>query len=165
MPVPLFIAELRAHVGHHPLWLPGVSAVVTDDDGRLLLGRRADNGNWAVVSGIPEPGEEPAVAAMREVLEETGVIAEAAAITAVSTSDVVTYPGGDVAQYVDVCFWARAVGGEARVADDESTDVGWFHADALPEPLNPSSVGRITHTLAYLREIGNGGTPQAWFVV
>lgn len=59
MPVPEFVAALRRHVGHAPLWLSGVSVVVRDDDGRLLLTRRADNGRWAVVSGVLEPGEEP----------------------------------------------------------------------------------------------------------
>ena len=56
--------------------MPGVSAVVVHDDGRLLLGRRSDNGLWAVVSGILEPGEQPAHAAVREVLEEGGVSAQ-----------------------------------------------------------------------------------------
>ena len=40
--------------------LPGVSAVVFDDEGRVLLGRRADTGKWSVIGGIPEPGEQPA---------------------------------------------------------------------------------------------------------
>ncbi|MGH8967712.1 MAG: NUDIX domain-containing protein, partial [Actinomycetes bacterium] len=61
MPIPPFVAALRAHVGHDLLWLPGVSGVVLDDEGRLLLGRRADNGLWAGVSGILDPGEDPAV--------------------------------------------------------------------------------------------------------
>jgi len=163
VPVPEFITRLRTLAGPHPLWLPGVSAVVLDDDGRVLLGRRADNGRWAVVSGIPEPGEEPAVAAVREVLEETGVVAEAVALTAVSTSEVITYPNGDVAQYLDVCFWCRAVGGAATVGDDESTDVGWFHRDALPEPINTSSVERIARTFAYLDAAQAGSTAQPWF--
>ena len=163
MPIPSFIAELRALVGPAPLWLPGVSAVVTGDDGRLLLGRRADNGLWAVVSGIPEPGEEPAVAAVREVLEETGVAAEALALTAVSTSEVITYPNGDVAQYLDLCFWCRATGGEAQVADDESTEVGWFSADALPAPLLGSSVSRIARTLAYADALAAGRSAGPWF--
>jgi 8-oxo-dGTP pyrophosphatase MutT (NUDIX family) len=163
MPIPEFIVDLRARIGNHPLWLPGVSAVVTDDDGRLLLGRRADNGRWAVISGIPEPGEEAAAAALREVLEETGVVARVVALTAVTTSERITYPNGDVAQYLDVCFWCLATGGEATVADDESLEVGWFRADALPTPLNQSSIGRIEHTLAYARKARTGGTPKAWF--
>ena len=163
MPIPPFIADLRAQVGHAPLWLPGVSAVVTRDDGRLLLGRRADNGRWAVVSGIPDPGEEPAAAAAREVAEETGVVAEVLALTSVATSEVVTYPNGDVAQFLDLCFWCRATGGEARVADDESTEVGWFAADALPQPLLGSSVTRIARTLAYADALAAGRSAGPWF--
>ena len=163
MPIPPFVARLRSQVGTEMLWLPGVSAVVLDDDGRLLLGRRADNGNWAVVSGILEPGEEPAPAALREVLEETGVRAEVVAVTAISASEVVTYPNGDVAQYLDVCFWCRAVDGDATVGDDESTEVGWFAPDDLPQPLNPSTVDRIVHTLAFIEAGRSGTTPQPWF--
>ena len=159
VPIPEFVTRLRATVGEDLLWLPGVSAVVTDDDGRVLLGRRADNGRWAVVSGILDPGEEPAPAALREVLEETGVVAEVIALTAVSTSEPITYPNGDLAQYRDICFWCRRVTGEAHVADDESLEVGWFAPDALPEPLNPSSIERIARTLAYIE----GTTTQPWF--
>lgn len=73
MPIPEFIVALREKVGHAPLWLSGVSVVIRDDDGRILLTRRADNGQWAVVSGVLEPGEEPSAAAVREAKEETGV--------------------------------------------------------------------------------------------
>lgn len=163
MPVPDFVTTLRAGIGHALLWLPGVSAVVTDDDGRLLLGRRADNGLWAVVSGILEPGEQPAAAAAREVLEETGVVAEVVALTVVHSGGVVRYPNGDEAQYLDVCFWFRAVGGEAHVGDDESLEVGWFAPDALPEDLTRSSQERITHTLAFIAATRAGEHPQPWF--
>ena len=58
VPIPDFVADLRAHVGHDLLWLTGVTAIVLDTrDGvdHLLLGRRADNGRWAAVYGILEP--------------------------------------------------------------------------------------------------------------
>ncbi|HQY34802.1 NUDIX domain-containing protein [Actinotalea sp.] len=164
MPVPDFVQRLRASVGHAPLWLSGVSAVVIDDEGRLLLGRRADNGLWAVVSGILDPGEEPAVAAARETLEETGVRVEVLALTSVSSGREVIYPNGDVAQYLDVCFWCRPVGGEAHVADDESLEVGWFAPDALPRPLAASSAERIERTLAYVAAARGDGCAQPWFV-
>lgn len=59
MATPEFIRKIRASVGHQLLVLPGVSAVVFDDAGRVLLGRRADTGKWAVLAGIPEPGSSP----------------------------------------------------------------------------------------------------------
>jgi 8-oxo-dGTP pyrophosphatase MutT (NUDIX family) len=160
VPIPEFVSRLRERVGTELLWLPGVSAVVVDGDGRVLLGRRADNGRWAVVSGILEPGEQPAAAAAREVLEETGVTVEVAGLAATTTDDhVVVYPNGDRAQYLDLTFACRYVEGTARVADDESTDVGWFSVDALPEPLVESSRHRIARALDYLAEPARG----AWF--
>lgn len=126
MPVPEFVTALRGHVGTAPLWLSGVSVVVRDADGRVLLTRRIDNGKWAVVSGILEPGEEPGLAALREVREETGVDAELVRITSVDVTDPITYPNGDVAQYLDVCFLARYLSGDAAVSDDENHDVAWF---------------------------------------
>ncbi|MFF4255439.1 NUDIX domain-containing protein [Streptomyces sp. NPDC001663] len=133
MPTPDFIHEIRAAAGHQLLWLPGVSAVVFDDEGRVLLGQRADNHKWALISGIPDPGEQPAVAIAREVEEETGVRVAVERLVAVRSGRQVTYPNGDVCQFMDICFRCRALGGEARVNDDESLAVGWFALDELPE--------------------------------
>lgn len=163
MPVPDFVRDLRTRIGTDPLWLPGVSGVVVDGAGRLLLGRRADSGRWAVVSGIVEPGEEPAVALVREVLEETGVDAEVVALTAVSTTSPMTYANGDQAQYLDLCFWCRALGGDAHVADDESLEVAWFAPDALPEDLTETSTVRIARTLAFMAAAARGEAPAPYF--
>lgn len=133
MPIPPFVAELRGMVGGLPLWLPAASAAVVDDRGRLLLGRRADTGCWALIGGILDPGEEPADGVVREVLEETGVVAVPEALVAVSVSPMVEYPNGDRAQYLDLVFRCRAVGGSARPTDDENLAVGWFLPDQVPE--------------------------------
>ena len=45
----------------------GVAAVVFDEAGRVLLGRRLDNGLWGLPSGHVEVGETAAQAAVREV--------------------------------------------------------------------------------------------------
>ncbi|MEU7042073.1 NUDIX domain-containing protein [Streptomyces varsoviensis] len=132
MATPDFIRELRATAGHQLLWMPGVSAIVFDDQGRVLLGRRADNGRWSIIGGIPEPGEQPAATAVREVYEETAVHVVPERVLLVEALDPVTYPNGDVCQFMDICFRCRVVGGEAKVNDDESLEVGWFSLDALP---------------------------------
>ncbi|MGY0056170.1 NUDIX hydrolase [Streptomyces sp. LZ34] len=146
MPTPDFIRELRATAGHQLLFLPGASAVVLDDEDRVLLGRRADNGRWALPSGIPEPGEQPATTVVREVYEETAVRCVPERIVLVHTAEPVTYPNKDVCQFVDICFRCRAVGGEARVNDEESLEVGWFALDALPE-LDEYALTRIKRAL------------------
>jgi 8-oxo-dGTP pyrophosphatase MutT (NUDIX family) len=147
MPTPDFIRTLRASAGHQLLWLPGVSAVVFDDEGRVLLGQRADNHQWCVISGIPEPGEQPAQCAVREVEEETGVRCVVERIVAVRSGKVVTYPNGDMCQFMDVTVRCRAVGGEAVVGDDESLAVGWFEVDALPR-MKESQQFRIKQALS-----------------
>ena len=133
MATPDFIREIRASAGHQLLWLPGVSAVVFDDEGRVLLGQRADNHRWALISGIPDPGEQPALAIAREVQEETGVRVAVERLITVRSGKQVTFPNGDICQFMDLCFRCRALGGEARVNDDESLAVGWFALDDLPE--------------------------------
>ncbi|MFD3451177.1 NUDIX domain-containing protein [Streptomyces sp. NPDC058691] len=147
MPIPEFLRELRAVVGHRQLLLPGVTAVVFDDHNRVLLNRRADNGRWSLIGGISEPGEQPAETAVREVLEETGVRAVAERVVLVQTIAPVRYPNGDRCQYVDITLRCRAVGGEAHVADDESLEVAWFDVDGLPE-LGGHGRLRLKHALA-----------------
>ncbi|MBQ0886346.1 NUDIX domain-containing protein [Streptomyces sp. RM72] len=133
MTTPDFIRDLRASAGHQLLWLPGVTAVVFDDEGRVLLGRRSDNGRWSLIGGIPEPGEQPAACAVREVEEETAVQCVVERLVLVQALKPVTYDNGDVCQFMDITFRCRAVSGEARVNDDESLEVGWFAVDALPD--------------------------------
>ncbi len=159
MPVPDFVATLRSAVGHDPLLLPGVTAVVRNERGEVLLGLRSDNGRWALVSGILEPGEQPAEAVVREIREETGVDAQVLGLTSTSMTPPVTYPNGDVAQYLDLCFLCRHVAGEPHVADDESLEVGWFAPDALPEDVTESSRRKLALALEFdgrTRFVGDG---------
>lgn len=135
MPIPDFIVELRAKIGHDLLWLPSVTAVVFNDAGHVLLVRRADNRKWTLVTGCLEPGEQPAAGAVREVAEETAVTADAVRLLGVEATAPAVCANGDRVQWLDVAFACRAVGGQARVNDDESVEVGWFDPDALPEPL------------------------------
>lgn len=147
MGTPEFIREIRATAGHQLLFLPGVSAVVFDDEGRVLLGRRADTGAWSIIGGIQEPGEQPAATAVREVFEETAVRCVAERVVLVQTlAKPVTYPNGDRCQFMDVCLRCRAVGGDARVNDEESLAVGWFSVDALPA-LQDFALFRIKQAL------------------
>ncbi|WP_328557133.1 MULTISPECIES: NUDIX hydrolase [unclassified Streptomyces] len=146
MATPDFIRAIRASAGHQLLWLPGVSAVVFDDEGRILLGQRSDNQQWALISGIPEPGEQPAACAVREVYEETAVHVEVERVVMVQAGERVTFANGDVCQFMDTTLRCRAVGGEARVNDDESLQVGWFAVDALPK-LSEHALSRIKQAL------------------
>jgi 8-oxo-dGTP pyrophosphatase MutT (NUDIX family) len=154
MPTPEFVLSLRSKIGHDPLWLTGVTAVVTRGDGdglEVLVVRRSDTGAFTPVTGIVDPGEEPAVAAEREVLEEADVVAVAERLALVQVIPEITYPNGDRAQYLDVVFRCRYVSGEPFPADGENTEAFWRRADDLPA-MSSDMRARVDAALADERE-------------
>lgn len=151
MPVPSFILELRRKIGHDRLLLTGVTAVVLRGEGaslEVLYGRRSDNGLWALPSGIVEPGEQPAAAIAREVDEELRVRVEPERLALVSSDPDITYPNGDLCQYVSLTFRCRYVSGEAAVGDDESLDVAWRPAGDPPADLDARQRRRLAVALS-----------------
>jgi predicted RNase H-like nuclease/ADP-ribose pyrophosphatase YjhB (NUDIX family) len=149
-PVPDFVLAIREKVGHDPLWLPGVTAVVRRGD-QVLLVKRADNGQWTPVTGIPDPGEEPAVAAAREALEETGVRIRVDRLASTAVHGEIVHANGDRATYLDLTFACTWLEGEAHVADDESSDVRWWPLAGLP-PMSDVMLARIDAAIADERE-------------
>lgn len=146
MPIPDFIVSLRQKVGTELLWVPGVTAVVLRhaEDGmrEVLLVQRADNGAWTPVTGIIDPGEQPAVAGAREVLEEADVVAVAEALVRVQALEPMVYDNGDQAQYLDLTFRFRYISGEPFPADGENTAAAWFPLDELP-PMSDDMLARL----------------------
>jgi 8-oxo-dGTP pyrophosphatase MutT (NUDIX family) len=157
MSVPDFVARLRNLVGPEMLlWLPGVNAVVVDGAGSVLLHQRSDDGRWSLLSGILDPGEEPAAGVVREVFEETGVEVTVDRLVAVTVSPARVHHNGDRAQYLELTFVCSPVGGRAHVHDSESLQVAWFSLGQLPD-LEPRSMDKIRLAIA--------GGPEAWFRV
>ena len=160
MPIPPYVAHLRTMIGKELLWMPGVTAVVLRDGSRVdvpevLLVKRSDNGLWTPVTGIVDPGEEPHVAAVREVLEEASVVAEVERLVWMWATGVVTHLNGDRAQYLDHTFRCRWVSGEPVPGDDESTEARWFALDALPE-MRQTFIDRIACAVENPRDVRLG---------
>lgn len=118
----------------------GVSAVVFDSAGRVLLGRRVDNGLWGLPSGHVETGETIEEAVVREVREETDLTVKATKLVGVYSdpeSQAFTYPGGEVVQFVTSCFRCEVVDGTPKADGEETSGVAFFATEDLPEDLLP----------------------------
>ncbi|MGK2932605.1 MAG: NUDIX hydrolase [Solirubrobacterales bacterium] len=141
MAIPDFVLELRKAIGNKPLWLSGATAVIFRGD-EILLIERAEDGEWSPVTGVIDPGEEPADTAVREAREEAGVVIEVERLASIAATPTITYANGDQARYIDHTFRCRYVSGDPRPDEEETTGVRWFSADDLPE-MKPQYLERI----------------------
>lgn len=121
------------------------SAVITDDDGRVLLVQRLeppDVGKWTVPGGRVEPGETTAEAAAREVREETGL-----EVSVGAELGRVRIPGPDDETVYDVVDHAATVVAGTPEAADDAGDVRWFSRAELAEV--PLTAGLLEILTAY----------------
>jgi ADP-ribose pyrophosphatase YjhB (NUDIX family) len=134
--------------------VPAASAVVADEQGRILLARRRDNTLWTVPGGAMEPGETIVEAAVREVAEETGVQVEITGLVGIYSSPrhVVEYADGEVRQQFSVCFSGRPVSG-IPTATDETSEVRFVEPGELEQiDIHPSIRLRIEHFIQHRTE-------------
>lgn len=121
--------------------IPAVIAIVLRND-RALLVRRAnppDAGMWGFPGGRIEFGETVKEAAIRELLEETGIHAQAQDV--ITTVDVLVRNSSDAVEqhYILIAVQCRWMSGEP-VAGDDALEARWFPvADLDPSRLAMSA--------------------------
>jgi 8-oxo-dGTP pyrophosphatase MutT (NUDIX family) len=126
------------------------AAAVFDSEGRILLHRRSDNGNWALPGGTMETGETAVECIEREVKEETGYDVKVIRLIGIYSepkNTTMSYPDGNTVAYVCLLFECRVTGG-APALSDESLAVDWFPPDTLPQPFHASHVPRVEDAAA-----------------
>jgi ADP-ribose pyrophosphatase YjhB (NUDIX family) len=114
----------------------GVSVVIRDEAGRVLMGRRAYGafaGLWCIPCGLLEWGEDVRAGAIRELREETGLEVTADTIVAVHSN----FHFADDSS-VGIWFGGRVIGGELHCADGEMTELGYFDPAAPPALAFPT---------------------------
>ena len=115
-------------IGKEGVLRPGASALVFDEARkRVLLTRRADNGQWCLPGGGMDPGESAAECCAREVLEETGLEVRVTKLVGIYTTPnlLIEYPDGNKIQPVAFSFEVEITGGELGLSD-ETTGYGWY---------------------------------------
>ncbi len=105
------------------------AAVLVEQDGSVLLVRRINKpyrGMWTLPAGFVDAGEDPARAAERECLEETGL-----SIRVTRVLDVI--PGREHERGADfvIAYFGKVIAGDLSPGDDADA-VEWFSRDNLP---------------------------------
>lgn len=127
------------------------SAVVTDEQGRILLQRRRDNNLWALPGGGMDLTDSLPGTAVREVKEETGLEVEITGIVGTYTDPkhIIAYTDGEVRRQFNVCFTARVIGGRLAISD-ESTELRFVPLDELGTlPMHHTQQLRLQHFLEH----------------
>lgn len=132
----VLVEEWTKTIGHG---VPGyvtpkstVGALVGNDDGELLLVKRADSGIWLYPTGWADVGYSPAEVAVKEVWEETGIKSQIKRL--VGVHDGMRLGFTRIPLY-SIVFHLEAIGGELVAHPLECADVGFFARDSLPEPM------------------------------
>ena len=133
-----YILQLRQYIGHRPVLMVGAAIFVLDEQDRLLLMKRSDNGSWGLPGGGTEPGEVVEEAAKRETFEETNLeIGEMSLFGVFSGPELYyKYPNGDEVYNVTIMYLSRDWRGEIRL-NHEHSEWKWFAASDIPEDVSP----------------------------
>ena len=130
-----FVQEWMDNIGEG---IPGyvtpkvaIGAIVGNDDGEVLLVKRAPSGVWLFPSGWADVGYSAAEVVVKEVREETGIDAEPVQLLGVV--DGMRMGFTKFGMYM-LLFHCRAVGGELVPHPLETDGCGWFSRDELPTP-------------------------------
>ena len=140
-----YYAIARRYVGHDTLILPGAMVVVQRADGRILLIRRNDLGEWWPPSGYTMLGENVANTAVREVLEEAGLHVAIERIIGVYSEPHHVFPNGDQVQNAGILFRARPLSAELTLDSAEVSDAAWFTRDEWLHHAATYPFGRLAH--------------------
>ena len=134
-----YIEELRGLVGHRPLLLTGVGVGVFNHVGEILLQKNFEE-KWGIPGGFMELGESTEETGRREVFEETGIqVGQLELVTTISGEHTFTKLKNNDEYYSVTIIYVSTdiIGGTLKADGFETTEVGFFGINELPENLNP----------------------------
>ena len=116
---------------------PSTNGAIFNERGEVLLPKRADNGYCGLPGGKVDIGESVEQGAIREVLEETGLHVTVKRLIGVYSDpqnySIISYASaGWIIHYTTLLFECEFQSGYLQISD-ESTDIGYFSPDSLPE--------------------------------
>ena len=139
-----YIMGLRRLVGNRTLIQCAASVLIVDNRGRLLLGKRSDNGFWGYAGGSVEIDEPVEDCARRELFEEMGLKVDELTLFMINSGPEThyTYPNGDEVSNVEIVYICRSWRGTPRINDGEFTELRFFDkseisVETVSPPIRP----------------------------
>lgn len=131
-----YLPYLRGMIGHAECLSVGLSALIEDEKGRVLLEKRTDNGLYCLPGGSIDIGESVKEGVARELYEETGLEVTDFSLILIRSGPKtqIHYPNGDVTDYVDLVFYGKTSSEKlsGKSPDGESLSVFFCEEKALP---------------------------------
>ena len=133
-----YIKEQRKIVGHAPITIPHAVVVLFNKEGQVLLEERADDGYFDFPGGGVDQGEEVIDAAKRELLEETGLIANKLELFKVYTGEITHYVyfNGDEIYGIDSVFICEDYSGTLKPQKEEVKELKFYDLNNLPNKMS-----------------------------
>ena len=144
-----YMAEMRKLVGHRTVMQCAASVVCIDEQGRILLGKRADNHLWGYSGGAAEIDERAEDCAKRELFEEMGLVADELTFFCVNSGPEAhyIYPNGDEVSNFEIVYVCRKWHGEPKACDGEMEDLRFFSRNQIDLETIMPPTRRVTEAL------------------
>ena len=128
-----YIKWIRSKVGHEKIIIVYAGGCIFNENGEVLLQKRADCNKWGFPGGAIELGETPEIAAKREVKEETGLDVEVGNLIGIYTDSDVICANGDKVHSICIGYEMSIVGGELICDENETLELKYFSLNDMPE--------------------------------
>ncbi|QOS38957.1 NUDIX domain-containing protein [Treponema rectale] len=133
-----YIPYMRKMIGHKRMLTVGLCCLILNEKNQLLLEKRTDNGLYCIPGGSLDFDETVIEGVKREVREETGILLKEVSLFMIQSGSKMqlSYPNGDVTDYMDLCFIARVDSKDIdlnKEHDDESSLIAFYDLDKLPK--------------------------------
>ena len=144
-----YLKKLREKTGHMPLLLAHSVVVLFNEQGKILLEKRSDDGFYDFPGGGIDLKETAEEAGKRELFEETGLVADELELFKVYSGEVTHYVyfNGDEIYGVDLVYLCNKYHGELLPQKEEVSELSFFSLDNMPTKMSPRNLAIIRDLL------------------
>ncbi|MER7275490.1 NUDIX domain-containing protein [Dactylosporangium sp. NPDC000244] len=141
----------REHTGGH---VTASTLVVDANAERVLLCLHGRVNRWMQLGGHCEPVDTTiAGAALREASEESGILGLRVSEAPIDLDVHHVHCSGGSSLHYDIRYAAIAPAGAVELVSAESSALGWFAPDSLPEPLADATEQLVGPALAWAKRV------------